>query len=375
MKTGGTIRTVIAKVASRCNLNCTYCYIYNHEDKSFLSRPRFMSDEVFESMLSRMLTYCDRRTNHTLSLVFHGGEPTLMPPDVFDRLAECAQRVLGKRLRSISIQTNATLIDERWVRIFRRHNIGVGVSLDGPPAVHDAARVDLRGHGSYAKTMAGIRMLREGGINPNILCVINPGHSGLEVYRHFRREAVTWMSFLLPDVSHDSKHFFYPALGPTPVADYLIPVFDEWFGEDNPNVVIGIFWDLIQRLLGGSGSTDAFGNPLMTYVIVETDGSIEALDALRVCEQGLANSGLNVLTREFDDVQAHSSSLLAQALGEGFPLAPVCQRCQFRDVCGGGFLPHRYSRANGFNNPSVWCQDILKLLRHIRERIEVAIPA
>lgn len=363
------IRTVIAKVATRCNLNCTYCYIYNHEDRSYLSRPRFISDDVFEAMLVRMRTYCDRREGHTLSLVFHGGEPTLMPVDRFDRLAQRATGVLGPRLRSMSIQTNATLLDERWVRVFLRHKMAVGVSLDGPPAVHDSARVDLRGQGSYAKTMAGIRVLREGGIDPNILCVINPGHSGLDVYRHFRGEEITWMSFLFPDVSHDSKDVFYPALGPTPVADYLIPIFDEWFAEDDPRVVVGVFWDLIQRLLGGPGTTDAFGNPLMTYVIVETDGAIEALDALRVCEEGLASSGLNVLTHDFDEVRTQSSSLLAQALGEPFELSTTCQSCEFQEVCGGGYLPHRYSRANGFNNPSVWCQDILVLLRHIRDTI------
>jgi uncharacterized protein len=104
----------------------------------------------------------------------------------------------------------------------------------------------------------------------------------------------------------------------------------------------------------------------MDYVVVETDGEIEALDALRVCQSGLPVSGLNVLRSDFDDLRL-GNPLLYQAVHRGIPLSAQCQACPEREVCGGGFLPHRYSRARGFDNPSIWCKDILKLTRHIRE--------
>jgi len=51
---------------------------------------------------------------------------------------------------------------------------------------------------------------------------------------------------------------------------------------------------------------------------------------------------------------------------EGIPSCPTCRQCPEHSACGGGYLPHRYSHSNAFNNPSVWCADIKKLLQHIR---------
>jgi uncharacterized protein len=106
--------------------------------------------------------------------------------------------------------------------------------------------------------------------------VINPGASGLDAYMHFRSLGVVSMDFLFPDVSWDNKQSRYGQHGRTPVADYLIPIFDEWFAADDPDVRIRLFWGLLSTLMGGDHATDAFGNPLMAYMIIETDGSIPA---------------------------------------------------------------------------------------------------
>jgi uncharacterized protein len=361
----GLISSIILKVAAPCNLKCTYCYVYNHEDRSYRSRPRYIGDDVFDATLAAISRYCERRGQHSMRVTFHGGEPTLIGPARFGELATRAAAVLGRRLASLSIQTNGTLIDDAWVEVLQRHNTHVGVSLDGPPGIHDAARVTHAGRGSYRAAIAGLKQLQVAGLDPVVLCVINPGVSGRRVYRHFRKLGVRHMDFLLPDVSHDSKARFYGEFGPTPVADYLIPIFDAWIEEDDPAIFIRVFWGLLRQLFGGHEETDAFGNPRMSYLVVETDGSIEALDALRVCESGLGKSGLNVLRSDFDDLRL-GLPLVHQAVHEGFPLASQCRSCPERKVCGGGYLPHRYARANGFDNPSVWCADILKLLGHLR---------
>jgi uncharacterized protein len=368
----GRINSLVVKVAQRCNLNCSYCYVYNHEDQSYRSRPRFMSEEAFEQLLVRVGEYCDRHAG-TISMVFHGGEPTLIGPVRLGRMAERASATLGARLSYLGMQTNAVLIDEAWLETIRTHQIRVGVSMDGPPEVHDLARVDHGGRGSHAAAVRGLQLLREADLLSAILCVINPGQSGVAAYRHFRSLGITRMNFLLPDVSHDSKVLFYGDYGETPVADYLIPLFDEWFDEDDPRVRVGIFWELISSIMGGRGDTDAFGNSLMNYLIVDTDGSIQTLDTLKVCEEGLSESGLNVFEHGFDDF-SRGRPFVHRLLYEGVPLAAQCRACPESATCGGGYLPHRYARANGFDNPSVWCKDILKLLAHIRRRTGYVSP-
>lgn len=360
------LTAVVLKVASRCNLNCQYCYVYNHEDQRWRDRPHFISDEVFDATLRAIGEYCERRAPHSMFIAFHGGEPTLIGSRRFDELASRAEAALGEKLAALMLQTNATLLDEGWIDVLAAHRVALGVSLDGPPQVHDATRVTHGGRGSHAETVGGIRLIQSHGVSPTVLCVITPGADGLEVYRHFRALGIDRMDFLLPDCSHDTKERWYGGLGSTPVADFLIPIFDAWVAEDDPAVVVRVLWGLLQKMMDGEAETDQFGNAETTYLVVETDGSIEALDALRVCDDGLGVSGLNVLDAGFDDLDRGSSRLLHQATHEGFPLCAQCRACPEVEVCGGGYLPHRYSRRRGFDNPSVWCEDILALTRHMR---------
>ncbi len=367
-----SVSAIVLKIASRCNLNCSYCYMYNHEDKSYLDKPKLISDEVYGQTLTAMREYCDRRGDgQTMAIVYHGGEPTLVGVDRFDRLAARARDELGDRLGLLGMQTNAVLLTPAWVDVFRRHDVRVSVSLDGPPAIHDAARVDHQGRGSHGRTVAGLRTLMDRGLEPRVLSVVNPGESGAAAYRHLRSLGVSSMDFLLPDVSHDSKATFYGHLPPYAVADFLIDAFDAWFDEDDPEVNVRLFANLIRSFLGDAPGSDAFGNPLMSYLIVDTDGSIEAMDALRVCREGMASSELNVANHGFDDLET-GLPLVHKAVHRGFELAASCTRCAERQVCGGGHLPHRYAQANGFDNPSAWCADIYKFFSHVRKRTGIA---
>lgn len=368
MRMVSRLDTVIIKLAAGCNLNCSYCYVYNHEDQGWRSRPKFVSDAVFDRALGAVGKYSASHDDHPLNLLFHGGEPTLVGPTRFSQLCERAKGVLGERLGGITVQTNGTLLTEQWTKVFLRHGVHVGVSMDGPPAMHDARRVDHAGRGSSAKVVAGVALLRRAGLDPGLLCVIDPAASGVEAYRYFRSLEFRRMDFLFPDCTHDSKARLYGQCGPTPVADYLIPIFDEWFAEDDPAVLITCLWSLLRRMLGGPGLTDSFGNAPKAYLIVETDGSIETLDALRVCRGGIAMSGLNVLTHDFADLNT-GLPLVHQLMTQGIPLSAKCRACPEEKVCGGGYLPHRYASHNEFDNPSVWCADILRLLAHMRQRV------
>jgi uncharacterized protein len=366
-------RTEILKVAERCNLNCSYCYMYNHPDQSYKGRPKFMSEEVYTRALLMMRNYCENHAPARVSLSFHGGEPTLLGPDRFDDWVSRARTILGDRLDGISLQTNATLLNERWVPVLQKHPISVGVSMDGPAEVHDRFRVDFRGAGSHLRVMEGIELLNRNRIPYLVLCVINPFVSGLEVYRFFRARGISRIDLLLPDVTHDSVHTMRPEGVATPVADYLIPVFDAWLEENDPEVTIRLFWGIVRNMMGGSRWTDAFGNPRLRYLVIESDGAIEGNDVLKICEEGMAATGLNVLEDSFDDL-ATAPGIVRTMVFDGIPLCHTCRRCPEVEFCGGGYLPHRYSSRNGFDNPSVWCEDIQKLFGHIRARCARELP-
>jgi uncharacterized protein len=365
----GRIVSLVVKVAERCNLNCSYCYMYNHADQSYLRRPAFMSDEIFAQLLVRIYEYCDRRPKHRMSLVFHGGEPMLMGTERFRRFTNLARERLGEKLDSLQLQSNATLVDDDWIKTLHELEVTVGVSMDGPPEIHDMFRVDHAGKGSHASVLKGLQRLQENGLVSGVLCVVNPAHSGAGIYCYFRSLGITHMNFLFPDATHDVKQKLYGGYGKTPVADYLIPVFDEWVNEDDPEVRVFCFEDMMRAILGGKTCSDLIGNSRANYLVIDTDGSIQALDALKVCWEGTPESGLNLFDHGFDDLH-NGRPLLHRVVHEGIPMSATCEACHERTTCGGGYLPHRYSRHNGFDNPSIWCEDLLTLFAYVRNYID-----
>jgi uncharacterized protein len=370
----GRLDNLVVKIAELCNLNCQYCYIYNHQDRSFRHRPKFMSDQVYLALLDRIGEYCDARPGHRMHITFHGGEPTLVGPNRLRWLAAQARDVLGTRLGALLMQTNGTLINDAWIDALIDGRVHTSVSLDGPAHIHDRERIDHLGRGSHAGAVRGLRLLQDAGLRPGVIGVVTPGQDGRQAYQHFRELGITSIDFLLPDITHDTKAFWYAACGARPVADFLIPAFDAWFDEDDPAVMVRIFHGLLSRMMGGAMLNDAFGNPRQAYLIIETDGSIQPLDALRACEDGMTATEANVRAHRLDDL-AVDAPLAHQLMTEITPLSAVCQRCPELHTCGGGYLPHRFSKANGFDNPSAWCEDILALLAHMRARTNLTRTA
>ena len=215
-------------------------------------------------------------------LIFHGGEPLLIGVDAFESVSKRAQDVLGTYLHSLCIQTNAMLVDDAWIRVFGTYHVDVGVSMDGPAAMHDVFRVDHKGQGSHAVTLRGFRTLRDTGFDPAVLCVIDPVRSGLAAYKFFLDIGARRIDFLFPDCTHDTIAQRYPLDRPTPVADFLVPVFDAWFEEDDPTIRVEIFAQILALLCGSSRVFDPFGTTPLGHIAVETDGAIHSLDVLRI---------------------------------------------------------------------------------------------
>jgi uncharacterized protein len=369
------LRAVVLKVASRCNLNCSYCYVYNKGDSTWTQRPPIMADATFETTLARIRESCEASGQQSISLTFHGGEPCLVGVKRFDSWCERARRALaGVAAVDFCIQTNGTLLDAAWADVFSKYDVHVGISIDGPKETHDQSRVDHRGRGSYDAVERGIGALREGDVPFGILSVIPLGADPIATHRHFLTLGTGAISYLLPDFTHETIAAVRARHGPTPCADFLMPVFDDWWFHGTLDVRIADFWNIARVILGGASEIDTIGNRPALYAFVEADGAIEGLDVLRVCADGMAGTGLNVRDAAFSEI-AQVSALHRQAIFEGMPLPEGCRDCPERDTCAGGYLPHRYSRTRGFDNPSVWCADLLKLFALIRRRLGVTVEA
>ncbi len=330
-----------------------------------------MADEVFFKVVDRIKEYAQLSNQKRINIVFHGGEPCLIGYRQLDEWCTYMVQAVGSLAKvRFTIQTNGTLIDAGWIDVFKKHQITVGISLDGPKEVHDNNRVDFAGRGSYDKIISGIELLKQSDIVISILSVMPFGQDAIRFHTHLEQLGVETVDYIFPDFTHDTVGVIKEQYGDTPCADFLIPIFDYWWNNTDLKMQIEPFIAISKSILGGCGHVDFLGNRPFGFVFVESNGDIEGLDVLRVCENGIASTGLNVFNAGFHKI-AEGNGLHSRAVFTGIDLPEKCHGCIEQISCGGGYLPHRYSSKDLFNNPSVWCADLLKIFSHIRHALNV----
>lgn len=107
-----------------------------------------------------------------LSIVWHAGEPLAVPIAFYeDAFSRIAARAAGVKVIH-SIQTNGTIIDQRWCDLFQKHHVSIGVSIDGPEFIHDRHRKDRRGGGTHSRVMKAIELLKLNSIPFHTIAVV-----------------------------------------------------------------------------------------------------------------------------------------------------------------------------------------------------------
>jgi uncharacterized protein len=150
----------------------------------------------------------------------------------------------------------------------------------------------------------------------------------------------------------------------TPYADWLLAIFDRWYDAPRRKTGIRVFEEIINVLLGGCSRVEGIGTSAGAMVVIETDGMIEQSDMLTSAFEGASATGMHVSSDSFDDVLSSPRSSWLRA-----GLAGQCRSCELRAACGGGLFAHRYRAGNGFDNPSVYCADLYRLITVIRGRL------
>jgi uncharacterized protein len=365
------IDKTVVKVASRCNINCTYCYMYNLGDLSYKSQPKFIADSTTRNFAEKMLLHAKKHNLKTVSIIIHGGEPLLMSKvnmqnfiNHFDIIKE---ENIGVRF---ALQTNGILVDDEWCDFFKLHHIGIGVSLDGNKEINDRSRVDKNGNGTYDSVIRGIDILRKNNITHGILSVLNVEADPIDYYESFKEVNIASLDVLLLEMNYDNKHLYYPQN--ITVAEWYISLFDRWYNDKDRKFSIRIFNVLIKEILGQEQGIDALGVAENNVLVLETDGGLEAVDVLKMCGDSFTKNDLNINSNDIDEIAG--SDLIDVYYNSGRYLPEKCLACPVGDICGGGYLPHRYSAEKGFNNPSVYCNDLLKIITHIQNTVIDAMP-
>ena len=162
----GQLKLLVVQPTPFCNIDCTYCYLSGRQNTHRLSR------ETLRRAVQNLAA--DNLIGNELEICWHLGEPLSVGRAYYEDMVPALEEVVAGRTKlSHTFQTNGTLIDEAWCGFFKSIDAQVGVSLDGPKDLHDRRRVTRRGEGTFDRSFAGFRLLREAGIRRYIIAVLS----------------------------------------------------------------------------------------------------------------------------------------------------------------------------------------------------------
>lgn len=368
-------REFVLKVHSRCDLACDHCYVYEHADQSWLTRPKAISDEAISWTARRLAEHATTHALPSVTVILHGGEPLLAGPARLRRVCE----ELGSALNGIAeldlrIHTNGVQLSPRYLDLFDEFHVRVGISLDGDRAANDRHRRYADGRSSHPMVLRAVDLLREERyrhLDLGLLCTVDIHNDPVAVHDALAALEPPLVDFLLPHATWDDPPP-RPDGSPTAYAAWLLTVFDRWTEQGRP-MPVRMFASVLSSLSGGPSLTESLGLAPTDLVVIETDGKLEQVDSLKSAYEGAAATGFDVFRNTFDEVAAHPG-VRARQLGLA-GVSETCRSCPVVRSCGGGLYTHRYrsdDSGGGFDHPSVYSDDLAALIRGIEERTAAA---
>ncbi|MEV5987002.1 FxsB family cyclophane-forming radical SAM/SPASM peptide maturase [Streptomyces sp. NPDC052051] len=361
-------RTFILKVANRCNIDCDYCFVFNSRDQAARYLPARMDLAVVRAAARRIGEHAFAYSLRTIHVVLHGGEPLLVGTvHMVDVLEAVLDGVPSGTRVLFELQTNGILLSGAWLDLFEQYEVAVGVSLDGPPRANDRHRLTRAGRSSAAAAVRGIELLRSRPhLFAGLLAVVDLADDPVEIHDYLAAFEPPVIDFGLPHATHDDP----PHRADPSVPEYGLwmgRVYDAWLARPEHRHSVRMLEDIVALSSGVRGSVETLGLAPPTSVVIESDGSIEAVDTLRSVEEGASWLGLDVCNHSFDEAISHPKLLHRQHGREA--LADKCRACPLVEICGGGYLPHRFSAVRQYRNPSVYCADLEYLIRHVQNSL------
>ena len=361
---------LLVKVAARCNINCTYCYWFR--DASVYEKPKLMSAAVADKLLLRVEEQIISQSLSGFMMLLHGGEPMLWGVRNVRRLGDGCRAITERTSKpvTLAITTNGLLIDEEWLQCFLDYKISVTLSIDGPAHIHDQQRRTFQGGPTHAKVEHAMNLLQSRSIPFGVLAVCDPSREPAEYVDYFAKAGIDGYDIMFPDATWDDH--------PPSIAKFYCDLFDLWLEANRTKKTIELrsIEAMLTGLLGGNSQTEAIGYGPVEVCTVLTDGSLEPLDTLRITGEGATRASTNIFDNAIEDIKRDPRWQAARQAS--IDLCETCQACPYMHACGGGYLPHRYSKDNGYDNPNAYCADLVKIFEHMQaelgDRIYVRKP-
>jgi len=365
-----------------CNLACKYCF-YLEKTHLFPGNEKYrMTDDTLEIFVKN---YIETNPAQEITFAWQGGEPTLMGIDFFKKAVELQKKYSNGKKISNAFQTNGIVLDDQWCEFFAENHFLVGISIDGPPEINDAFRVDKNGNKTTDIVVRSIEMMKKAGVAFNSLACVNrlSGSKPVEVYNFLKSIGVDFMQFIpiverLPDEEAEKLGIELavpPNLDEEPEAskvtkwsvqprqygNFLNSIFDEWIKKDVGNVFVQIFDVALSAWVGYPPSLCSFAPKCGNALILEHNGDVYACDHFMYPKYKRGN----VLNQSFDEI-VFSPDQIKFGNDKLNALPDFCLKCNVRFACNGGCPKQRFlTTKQGDPGLNYLCAGYKKFFKHI----------
>lgn len=352
-------------VSDSCNLACDYCY-YTKPNGTF-KVPKHMEYWKLKKLIKEYMTY----NIGTASFIWQGGEPLLAGLDFFNEVISIeAKYAQPNTFISNAIQTNGTLINEKWAKFLKSYNFLVGVSLDGPRDIHDSRRIFNNGIGSFDMVMRGLNILQNYGVDYNILSVLHRGNINRAnvLMNFYKQNGFRWIQFLpaMKFNSHNPDSSGEYEVTAHEYGQFLRETFDWWYKEfksnGTPPFSIRFFDSVLSTYINEDPGFCVISNECANTLVIEENGDLFPCDFFMSDRWKLGNIGLNDLE------SITKSDMYREFMRLKLILPNKCKTCKWKSKCYGG-CPRNRNYNNGEYNVDYFCEAYFDFYEYTHTRM------
>jgi uncharacterized protein len=350
-----------------CNINCSYCYLPDRNN------PKKITEGIIERIIEALIE--GKLIHKQLSIVWHAGEPLVLPPSFYQPLFQLVKYKLQPLGISIqhSIQTNGTLITQEWCDFIKEYGIKIGVSIDGPQPVHDANRKTRTGKGTFDAVMKGIGLLQSNNIGYHGIAVVSENSIAdpEEFFAFFYNNGFYHLGLNIEEIEgvHQQSSIFSDGLYDK-ITSFYSHLFDRYMNSDK-HMSIREFDRCINAILRNPEIPDitqliseTHQSSPMAIISVDYLGNFSTFSPELIGQSAKDYNNFifgNIMDSSFD--KSEKKYLLQNLTDEiNLGIAKCKSECDFFHVCGGGAPANKYFENGTFNSSETkYCKYNIKV--------------
>ena len=360
------MKTVVFRPTNSCNLRCTYCYDKNNHgtDEGTIRKnaTELFKKEENDIIRSLSILYTGEKKPH---IIFHGGEPLLIETKALDNFCKRLQDETGV---TFSIQTNATLITDEVMELFKRYRFEVGLSLDGCNEIQNQARIFPNGHNSFNAVLNNIKKLQDNKIKFGVIMSITNAHKNSE-WQMYDFIANQDISCNIRPVFASDTNDISQIMTAEEYARFFNNLFDIWFNDEKKKVKTHQIFEIYQALKKELDPTYRDKSCNSSNRCFKDFISMDVLSNLYACNRLYGIDKFYYGNLKTDSIELINEKIEALLNERNNAIKTSCASCDVLEDCYGGCPAESYDIYKDILHPSANCKVKKLVASHVKEKL------